>query len=191
MTEHAASIVWRRLDRPGDESALLVPTETGWNLSGSAIFEHEGGPCGLEYRIVCGSDWRTRSVEVTGRVGRDAVHVRALASADGGWTVNDAAAPEIEGCVDVDLNFSPSTNLLPIRRLNLAVGEEKDVRAAWLRFPSFRFEPLEQSYRRLAEHRYLYRSAGGRFETELEVDHDGFVTLYPGFWQLDDPQAQD
>ena len=183
--------MWRRLDRPGHESALLVPTEAGWSLSGSAVFPHEGDPCGLEYRILCGPDWRTRSVEVTGRVGREPITVRALAAADGVWTVDGAEAPQIEGCVDADLNFSPSTNLLPIRRLGLEVGGEKDVRAAWLRFPSFRFEPLEQTYHRLGEHRYLYRSGGGRFETELDVDGDGFVTLYPGFWQIDDPEAQD
>jgi hypothetical protein len=39
-----------------------------------------------------------------------------------------------EGCLDIDLGFSPSTNLLPIRRLTLAVGEAATVRAAWLPF---------------------------------------------------------
>jgi hypothetical protein len=39
------------------------------------------------------------------------------------------------GCVNIDLNFSPSTNLLPIRRLDLSVGASAIVRAAWLRFP--------------------------------------------------------
>lgn len=37
-------------------------------------------------------------------------------------------------CVDIDLNFSPSTNLLPIRRFDLSVGASAIVRAAWLRF---------------------------------------------------------
>lgn len=31
---------------------------------------------------------------------------------------------------DLDLNFSPSTNLIPLRRLGLAVGAEAPVRAA-------------------------------------------------------------
>src|SRR6266545_3026332 len=101
----------------------------------------------------------------------------------GVWKVGGDEVSRIEGCLDVDLNFSPSTNLLPIRRLRLSVGQERDVRAAWLRFPSFRFELLEQSYRRLSRNRYRYRSAGGRFETDLEVDDDGFPTRYPGFWE--------
>ena len=45
------------------------------------------------------------------------------------------------------------------------------------------FTPVEQSYRRLSRNRYRYRSAGGKFETDLEVDGDGFPTRYPGFWE--------
>lgn len=75
------------------------------------------------------------------------------------------------------LNFSPSTNLLPIRRLNLAIGQGAAVRAAWLRFPSFTLEPLEQVYRRIDPTTYRYESAGGRFVAELQVNDSGLVTL--------------
>jgi len=91
----------------------------------------------------------------------------------------------VAGCIDLDLNFSPSTNLLPIRRLSLTVGEEASVRAAWLRFPSFTLEPLEQIYRRTGATTYVYESAGGRFVRELIVNEAGFVTLYPGIWQAE------
>jgi hypothetical protein len=185
-TEPAASVLWRRLDRPGHESARVSPREDGWEVAGTAVFGHEGKPCCLSYRIACDAQWRTRFADVVGWLGGDAVRVSAAVEGDGLWRVGGADVPEIAGCVDVDLNFSPSTNLLPVRRLSLAIGEEKEVRAAWLRFPSFRFEPLEQSYRRLAADRYLYRSAGGRFERELEVDGNGFVLRYPGFWEAED-----
>ena len=89
----------------------------------------------------------------------------------------------MEGCIDVDLNFSPSTNLLPIRRLGLAVGEEAEVRAAWLRFPSFTLEPLPQLYRRLSDDTWRYESAGGAFVRDLTVNGDGFVDRYPGFFE--------
>lgn len=89
------------------------------------------------------------------------------------------------GCIDLDLNFSPSTNLLPIRRLGLAIGQEAVARAAWLRFPSFTLEPLEHLYRRIDATTYRYESAGGRFVTELQVNAAGFVTYYPNFWQVE------
>lgn len=185
MSDAAAAILWRRVDRPGHESARVSHIAQGWELGGTAVFAHEGKSCALSYTIACDREWRTKSADVVGWLGADAVRVNALVGEDGLWRVDGVDVPEIAGCVDVDLNFSPSTNLLPIRRLNLAVGEEKEVRAAWLRFPSFRFEPLEQTYRRLAEDRYVYRSAGGRFERELEIDSNGFVLRYPGFWEAE------
>lgn len=179
----AASILWRRLDRPGHEASHVVWTEDGWTISGTAVFLHEDEPCDLAYRIDCARDWRTRRAEVTGRLGAKSILVRVEVTASGDWIADGEHLDDLSGCIDVDLNFSPSTNLLPIRRLALAIGEERDVRAAWLRFPSFRFEPLEQTYRRLADTRYLYRSAGGRFEAELDVDENGFVVRYPPGWE--------
>jgi hypothetical protein len=101
----------------------------------------------------------------------------------GDWTLNGELQPQVDGCIDVDLNFSPSTNLLPIRRLNLKVGEESQVRAAWLRFPNFRLEVLSQLYRHTAEHTYRYESGGGSFVAELIVNDEGFVTNYPDLWE--------
>jgi hypothetical protein len=100
----------------------------------------------------------------------------------GRWWLNEVEQPEVMGCIDIDLNFSPSTNLLPIRRLKLAVGESAEVNAAWLRFPSFRLERLTQQYHRLAENIYRYESAGGQFVAELTVDPSGFVLDYPNLW---------
>jgi hypothetical protein len=180
------AVLWRRLDRPGHESARLVQLEEGWRLSGLAVFRQENEPCALRYRIDCDRAWNTRSATVTGWLGGDDVLVRVEVGHSGHWVVDGAAAAQIEGCVDIDLNFSPSTNVLPIRRLSLPIGGEATVRAAWLRFPTFRMELLEQTYRRISENRYHYSSAGGRFQRELEVDTLGFVTSYPDFWRRED-----
>jgi hypothetical protein len=88
--------------------------------------------------------------------------------------------------IDLDLNFSPSTNLLPIRRLNLAVGQKALVTAAWLKFPGFELEPLSQAYSRIDESTYRYESGGGHFMADLKVDRLGFITKYPGIWQVED-----
>jgi hypothetical protein len=178
------AVLWKRLDRPGHESALLQPGTDGWELSGSAVFEEEGDPCVLTYRISCDAAWETREFAVSGRIGPRGVDVEGRVRAPHDWTLNGSTVPDVAGCIDVDLNFSPSTNLLPIRRLALPVGREATVRAAWLRFPSLRMEPLEQTYRRLAADRYLYRSAGGRFEAEIAVDEHGFPRRYGDFWEI-------
>jgi hypothetical protein len=175
------TILWRRVDRPGHEGARLSRTSEGWEIAGrAALLGNEGEGCGLAYEIRCDPAWRTVSASVSGFVGSRAIAVDIAVDSSGRWVANGVPQPQVEGCVDIDLNFSPSTNLLPIRRLKLGVGAEAAVRAAWLRFPSFALEPLEQLYRRLSERVYLYESGGGTFTADLEVDEAGFAILYPG-----------
>lgn len=132
---------------------------------------------------MCDARWHTQFGKVAGWVGNQLIDIELAVSSDQRWTLNGKECTEAAGCVDLDLNFSPSTNLLPIRRLNLAVGEEMEVRAAWLRFPSFKLEPLSQLYRRIDETSYRYESGGGSFVTELRVNAEGFVTNYPNLWE--------
>lgn len=179
VTDH--SILWRRLDRSGHEAARLFLQDSRWHLAGTAVFDHEHRPCRLDYLIICNSTWETLSGRVTGWIGDETVEIELSVDSSHRWRLNGADCPSVAGSIDLDLNFSPSTNVLPIRRLGLAVGKEATVRAAWLRFPSFTLEPLEQLYRRVGAATYRYESAGGKFVADLEVNAAGLVTSYPNF----------
>lgn len=168
---------------PGHEACRLTEIESGWRIAGTAVFSYEEQACRLEYAISCDAQWRTLSAAVTGWIGERDVEVEVIRDGAGLWRLNGDFVPAVEGCVDVDLNFSPSTNTLPIRRLDPEVGHSVHVRAAWLRFPSFRLEPLEQSYTRIGANLYRYESAGGRFVASVEVDEAGLVTEYGGIWR--------
>jgi uncharacterized protein len=183
---NTGSVLWRWLDRPGHEAAIVRAADAGWVLAGCAAFAHEGSPCQLAYEVVCDEGWRTVSATVDGWVGSRPVGVGIAVDDRGRWRLNGSPCAAADGCIDVDLNFSPSTNLLPIRRLGLSVGEDARVRAAWLRFPEFTLEPLEQVYRRTGPSTYRYQSGDGSFVRDLEVDDLGFVTSYPGFWSAEE-----
>jgi hypothetical protein len=101
------------------------------------------------------------------------------------WTVNGRPCRDLQGCDDIDLSFTPATNLLPIRRSQLAVGATVSVRAAWLRFPALSLELLDQTYERVSESRYRYESGAGSFVAMLDTNDAGFVTQYQGLWQLE------
>jgi uncharacterized protein len=135
-----------------------------------------------------------RSAEETPRPGASP-HRKVAEDDDAGAAAgSDAAAgprpaaalveiPSVAGCLDVDLAFTPATNILPLRRLDLAVGESREVTAAWLLFPDLTVEPLPQRYTRLDERRVRYESRGGAFTAELEVDELGLVMRYPPLWE--------
>ena len=179
------TILWRRLDWAGHEFACLHASSSNWTLAGAAVFVHDGQPCGLDYKIVCDSAWKTVSSRVTGWLGDKVIVIDISVDESERWLLNGAECKAAAGCIDIDLNFSASTNLLPIRRLDLAIGQDAEVRAAWLRFPSFTLERLNQRYRRLGEATYRYESAGGSFVTELKVNSAGFVTHYPNFCEAE------
>jgi hypothetical protein len=182
MKEEPHTALWRRRDLPGHESCRVIALEDGWRIAGTAVFLHERQACRLDYTIDCDATWRTLAAKVSGWVGKRDVEVEVLREASGEWRLDGRDCPEVAGCVDIDLNFSPFTNTLPIRRLALKVGEAAPVRAAWLRFPSFALEPLEQSYERLDKNLYRYESAGGRFVASVGVDDHGLVTDYGEIW---------
>lgn len=179
------TILWRRLDLPGLECARLSARTSAWQLTGTAVFAHDRRPCRLDYGVVCDAAWRTASVRVTGWVGPQPVSVDIVVDPPGVWRLDGATCDAVAGCVDVDLSFSPATNVLPIRRLDLPVGRFADVRAAWLRFPQFTLEPLNQRYHRIRPLTYRYESGGGAFATDLQVNAAGFVTEYPGLWETE------
>lgn len=47
MTDRA--VLWRRLDDPGHEAARLLERESGWEMSGTAVFVYEARACRLDY----------------------------------------------------------------------------------------------------------------------------------------------
>jgi uncharacterized protein len=176
------TILWRRLDLPGHEIGRLKSLDDGRELSGTAVFSHEQRPCKLDYLVITDSGWRTKSSQIGGMIGDREIDIRVSVNNDRKWFLNDVECAAVAGCVDIDLGFSPITNLLPIRRLSLDVGQEAEVKAAWLPFPSLEFELLRQTYRREGETTYRYESGGGVFMRMLEVNEVGFVTNYPGLW---------
>jgi uncharacterized protein len=131
------------------------------------------------------SPHREEAREAANAAATNAAAVNAAGVAGGSSRPVPAAIeiPAVAGCLDVDLAFTPATNILPLRRLGLAVGESRELTAAWVRFPDLSVEPLAQRYTRLDERRMRYESRGGSFTADLEVDELGLVVSYPPLWE--------
>lgn len=182
-TELVAAVVWRWLRGTGLEYCELGRRAAGWRLAGSTVALVEARPVRVEYEVLCDPAWRTTGTTV---VRRDAAGERriALRAAGGRWWREGREVPELAGCLDVDLGWSPSTNTLPIRRLGLAVSQTSPpLTMAWLRWPDLELLPLAQEYTRLAEREYLYASRGGSFQARVAVDAQGLAIDYEGVWE--------
>lgn len=187
---------WARADGQGKEQFGLYAfdTEPGWGLQGWLDFPvGERHALWIRYIVQCDAKWRTRRLllasaqnPLANQLVKFPVETPLFilsADGEGNWRVGDEDRPDLRGCLDVDLGCSPSTNTLPIRRLNLAIGESAEVTAAWVRFPDLSVQPLRQRYTRFASDRYRYESLESDFTADLTVDDLGLVVDYPGGWR--------
>ena len=132
--------------------------------------------------MVCDAVWQTRAARVDGFLGLRELHYVIERDATGQWTLNGEVQRDVAGLVDVDLGFTPASNLLAIRRFDLGVGQATSAPAAYLTFPELRLTRLEQSYRRVDKLRYAYAAPLFSYDDILEVSPAGFVLDYPGLW---------
>jgi hypothetical protein len=176
------------VDAPGHDAATLVEGTAGAELRGMAVFRDEGGPTALGYRVRCDARWQTTEAHVHGWRGAEPVELRVGRDEQGRWRLNGISCPAVAGCLELDLNFTPATNLLPLRRLNLAIGRMAEVRSAWLQWPAGILTPLVQRYRRESATTYHYEAdlpGGDTFTGVLQVDPFGWVRDYAGLWQAE------
>jgi uncharacterized protein len=177
------SILWQRLDTPGHDACTIDRNATGWKLSGRAVFLHDGNPAMLSYKVVCDADWRTLYGQVEGWLGKRPVTLHIARTKADIWKLNDLVVPNLDTCIDLDLSFTPATNLLPLRRLDLAEGQATDVPAAWLNVSAGTLTLLRQRYARRSEATYWYEAPTVHYGAMLTVNQFGFVVRYPGLWK--------
>jgi hypothetical protein len=183
MTKPAAVLLWRRVDRPGHDICRLFKLAKGWRLTGAAIFWEIGRPCHLEYDVLADRAWHTRRARVWGYVGQKAVDLRIASAGAARWRLNGVPKPRVTGCVDVDLGFTPATNLIALRRLALKVGQGAEAPAAYLAFPEMRLVRLPQTYRRTGRTEYQYEAPTVGYSGTLCVSPTGAVSRYPGLFE--------
>ena len=179
----SAFAFWRRIDRPGHDSAVLEPGADGWILTGFAVFD-ENGPTGLRYRVELAPDFSTRRAQVDGSRSGVAFAHRFFRDRDQ-WHFDDRLVPGLGDLIHLDFGFTPSTNLQQLRHAGLAIGDEAEIPAAWFDIGEETLVRLPQQYRRLAENRYHYRSPTAGYEAVLEIAPNGFVRRYPDLWEME------
>lgn len=178
-------IRWRRIDVPGTEDARFEQTSTGWHINGELDVQETDASAALRYQIDCDAHWRTLSALIDGNCSGRKIRFAIQADAAGNWKIDSIERADLNGALDIDLGFTPVTNTLPIKRLQLAIGQTANVSTAWLRFPELRFERLEQSYSRQSDYVYRFDTMidNEPFSAQLDIDQYGIVTQYEGLWE--------
>jgi hypothetical protein len=179
---------WRSLSGFGQGDGLCHVEIDGRKgnivAEGMAIGEIESRSYAARFSsLVCDLQWQTRRLllETT-----DSRSLEMISDGLGNWVDGQGnRLPSLGGCIDIDLQASPLTNTLPIRRLRIdrATGAV-ELSMAYIPFDSFEPYAHTQRYTCLEDdRRYLYESADGSFSAELAVDEDGLVLDYPQLFE--------
>jgi uncharacterized protein len=177
------TVAWKSLLNNGTEYCALWHTAEGWLLKGTVVqVLKDQRPMLVSYQIHCDENWLTHRVEIERAIGSDVKNLSLDVESRGIWRSAGQELLALRGCDDVDLQVTPATNTLPIRRLNLNIGSSESVIAAWVKFPDLTIQQLSQRYTRLNANTYHYLSNTG-FSAEIAVDDLGLVTTYSGGWE--------
>jgi hypothetical protein len=178
-------ILWRRLNAAGHDACRLMGGDDAWRLEGASAFMHDGVPACLAYEIDCDGEWRTQEGVVHGWVGARPLDFRITLTPDGIWKLNGQIVPHMDGCIDLDLGFTPATNLFQLRRVALRIGQAADVPVAWLDVSTGTLDRLPQRYERRTAGTYWYEAPRFDYFALLQVNAVGFVEKYPTLWETE------
>lgn len=178
------TVFWARQDGPGAEMCALCQEESGYRLEGTTLTVMDDQPMRVEYWVDCDLEWRTREVQVELLSGKTLSRLYLHTDDQRRWWDGERELENLSGCTGVDLEITPATHTLAIRRLALVPGDSVGTRVVAIKFPGLATDMVEQRYTRLEEGLYRYESVRSGFKAALEVDDLGLVVHYHGSWEL-------
>jgi len=186
VTTRNVTLYWTPVGEPGCEQVHISLGPDGLSALGLILCRKDGTHLRCRYQLDTDPQMRVRELTfaVTDEAERQPKRIVLESDGQGRWRHDGEPAPELEGCIDVDIEVSPVTNTLPIRRLGLAAGKSAEIKAAYLTVPCLQARPAAQRYSCLvpfseAGGRYRYEGLSSGFTAEIPVDQDGFVLDYP------------
>ncbi len=183
----ARMLSWAGVDCLRLEAARVVLGEVGLRATGSLVNAQQGGceAYSASYSLATDEAGVAQRLTVRTAWAQGEQHVTLTRSEEGVWLVDHgqgAARTHFGGALDVDLEFSPLFNALPIRRLSLHRDTARhDLPVVFVALPSLEVRRVSQTYRTvsLGEPAVVSISSDSS-EAELTVDTNGLTLEYPG-----------
>jgi hypothetical protein len=163
---------WHTWDHEGNETLALRWENEGWTATG------EVGREAVTYVIRLSATWQVRQFLLF----RDLDEPDLWLGTDGGgrWgEMNGAHRPDIDGCIDIHLPCTPFTNTLPIRRLQLDIGDSAEVMSASVDVETLGVVRSKHLYHRLGPRRFEHTQLDSEITTEFDIDEYGLVHDLP------------
>lgn len=176
--------IWKSDLLKSIEYACVEEKNDLWFISSTVLIaSNEKMAYKIDYTLEITKKWRIiNSIINIDNLGKKKL-IKIELNKKNNWVINGEKKINFNLCTDLDLGFSPLTNAIPIKRLNLRESESNNITALWVQYPSFEIKTLDQNYTNLGNNFYLYESDTS-FKSKLRVTPHNFVMDYPTYWEL-------
>lgn len=128
-------IEWR--NNVGDGRELLFVQATAQRLNFKAKVTGGDDELGTQwrasYKIICDTNWHVRGVEIIEHTMQSSITLQSDGA--GNWQQDGKDLSQFKGCIDIDYRATPFSNTLPIRRLQLPVGDSARIDVVYINAP--------------------------------------------------------
>jgi uncharacterized protein len=191
----ARLVLWRGTEEWLAEAAAVELTDGGVRATGTQLGA-DPAPYRLDYQLDAADGFVTGSLRAQASGDGWARQIELSHDGEGGWRYDAEREGEVDfadpggdtdalrGALDCDLEFSPLTNLMPVRRRSIHRKQvEFDFLIAWVSVPELGLHASRQRYEHVRREQagsvVRFVSLDGDFRSELELDPDGLVVHYP------------
>ncbi|WP_250558403.1 putative glycolipid-binding domain-containing protein [Pseudonocardia lacus] len=182
-------LTWQAEDGHGLEGTRLnIGAGGAYRALSRMVRVHPDGDFTASFRLVVGSGGELQRLSITSATANRERHLTLNRTEDGYWLLDTGSGGgrnEFGGALDIDLQYSPMLNTVPIRRLDLhRSGGDHTIPVVFVSLPSLEVSQVTRTYRTVSP---LDDSGHALIElqwddnsAELVVDADGVVASYPG-----------
>src|SRR5271155_4009177 len=151
---------WTAIRWPGIEHVIVSAEATAWRAQGRVIMA-EDRLTSVDYDVRCDAAFRVTGLTISVTESSGRAELVLAADGDGHWQAGGTARPDLDGCIDLDIDCTPLTNTLPIRRLDWSAGQAHDLDVVYVSVPDLSVSRARQ--------RYTLRTPGAGKELDQRV----------------------
>lgn len=180
--QHSEIAIWQAQTWPATECFVLKPSLEGM-LAESFItgMDDARNPFAIAYKIELTHEWRVKHVGIYSLLD---VHkkLRLVSDFAGHWFDADRQQQfALDGCEFIDINLTPFTNTLPVKRLNLTETPQP-VDTVFIDLPSFQVRRVQHFYSKTGETSYVFQDVTSQVKANIQVGSSGLVNQYEGYF---------
>lgn len=176
-TMNTRHITWNALAWNATETCVVASDDTGVRVEGHLSGRTEDDqPFEMSYLLELAPDWSVQHVLI--KDVRDEGNYLDLVREDGRWLDHDGIhLTDFDSCEFVDLNRTPLTNSLPIKKLRFEGGDPVVIDVLCIDMPALTMSRKSQAYTQLGAHTYRFQEPG--FTADIVTDDNDLVAVYP------------